>query len=141
MVDFMFTQKTTFKGKFVILFSVIFLLLAIGTVVYHVAEGWSYVDSFYFASISLSSRGYGELHPTTTFTKIFTVFYLFLGVAFVLYSLSSLIGNYMQNYEPAITQKVDKIMKKVSGEPKKDKWVILKAPAKPEQNFKPKMKF
>ena len=133
----MFTYKKTFKGKFIFLFLVIGILLAIGTFFYHFIEGWSYLDSFYFAAISLTTRGYGELHPTTALSMIFTVFYLFLGVAFVLYALSSLIGHYMQNQEPMISRNVDKIVKKFSPTPKKEKWVVLKAPNK-QQNFPPK---
>jgi len=133
----MFTYKKTFKGKFIFLFLVIGILLAAGTFFYHFAEGWSYLDSFYFAAISLTSRGYGELHPTTALSMIFTVFYLFLGVAFVLYALSSLIGHYIQNQEPIIARNVDRIVKKFAPAPKKEKWVVLKAPQK-QQNFPPK---
>jgi voltage-gated potassium channel len=137
MPDFMFTYKKTFKGKFLFLFFVIGVLLAIGTLFYHFIEGWSYLNSFYFAVISLTTRGYSELHPTTALSVIFTAFYLLIGVALVLYSLSSLIGHYIQNQEPIITRNVDKIVKKFSPSPKKEKWVVLKAPSK-EQNFPPK---
>lgn len=125
MQDFMFTNSTSFKGKFLALFFVIFFLLTLGMFTYHFSEGWSYVDSLYFSASSLTTRGYNYMYPTTVFTKLFTVFYLFIGVALVLYSLSSLIANFMRFHEPAISQKVDRFMKKVSPE-KKDKWVILK---------------
>ena len=85
MPDFMFTYKATFKGKFLILFGIIGILLAAGTFFYHFAEGWTYMNSFYFAVISLTSRGYSELHPTTALSVIFTAFYLLIGVALVIY--------------------------------------------------------
>lgn len=135
----MFTYKKTFKGKFVFLFLVIGFLLAIGTLFYHFAESWSYLDSFYFAVLSLTSRGYSELHPTTALSVIFTAFYLLLGVALVLYSLSSLIGHYIQNQEPIITKNMDKLVNKFTPSPKKDKWVVLKAPSQP-QKMQPKMR-
>lgn len=139
MAEFMFTPRArTFKGKFIILFTVIAILLTLGTLVFHFAEDWTYVDAFYYSSISLTSRGYGDLHPTTAFSKIFTVIYIFIGVGFVLYALSSLIGHYIQYQEPAITKKVDNLMKSFSP-PKKDKWVVIKAPG--EDCNKPKIRF
>ncbi len=141
MQDFMFTYKKTFKGKFLFLFFVIGILIAIGTFFYHFVEGWSYLDSFYFTAISLSTRGYGEHHPTTAFSMIFTAFYLFLGVAFILYALSSLIGHYIQNQEPMIEKKMDTIVKKFSSEPKSEKWVVLKAPSNNNNKFPPRKNF
>jgi len=58
-------------------------LLAIGTVVYHYAEDWSWVDSFYFCTIAVTTVGFGDLSPTTDATKLFTVFYVFSGIALV----------------------------------------------------------
>ena len=57
------------------------LLLALGTVVYHIAEDWSWVDSFYFCTIAVTTVGFGDLSPTTNATKLFTVFYVFTGIS------------------------------------------------------------
>jgi len=64
-----------------ILGSAAVLLLATGTVVYHFLEGWSWVDSFYFSSIAGTTVGFGDLVPTTDAAKLFTVAYVFLGLA------------------------------------------------------------
>lgn len=66
--------------------------LAAGTVFYRLAEGWAWVDSFYFSVITLTTVGYGDLHPTTTLAKLFTVVYLFTGMG-VLISFVGLIGS------------------------------------------------
>lgn len=58
-----------------------FVVLAVGTVVYHYVEGWSWVDSFYFCAVAGSTVGFGDLAPTTDASKIFTVVYLFSAVA------------------------------------------------------------
>jgi hypothetical protein len=58
-------------------------LLTIGTIVYHFAEDWSWVDSFYFCTIAVTTVGFGDLSPTTDATKLFTVFYVFSGIALV----------------------------------------------------------
>jgi hypothetical protein len=62
--------------------SVLFIL-TIGTLVYWVIEDWSLLDSFYFSSIALTAVGFGDLTPSTDVSKIFTVFYIFTGVAVV----------------------------------------------------------
>ena len=59
------------------------LVLLAGTLAYSVIEDWSLVDSFYFSSVALTVVGFGDLEPSTDFSKIFTVFYIFSGVAIV----------------------------------------------------------
>src|SRR3989338_9451336 len=96
MSEFTFTSWSSIKVRFTILIGMIFLLLILGTLFYHNVEGWAYIDSFYISAISLSTRGYGELHPTKAISKIFTVLYLFICVAFILYTLSNFIGYFIK---------------------------------------------
>lgn len=129
--EFMLTSRSPLKVRFFMLIVVIIILMVIGTFFYHFVEGWSIIDSLYFSSISLSTRGYGELHPTTVASKLFTVFYLFIGVAFILYALSSLIGYFMKYQEPAIKRRMDSIVNSISP-PKKDKWIVIRSKPKKE---------
>lgn len=125
MDDGVFFHKSPIRTRVLILIGVILLLGLSGMLFYHFVEGWSYADSFYFASISLSTRGYGELHPEHTSAKIFTVFYLFLGVAFIIYLLSTLVGYFIQYQEPVIKSKFDSFVKKIKPK-KKDKWIMVR---------------
>ena len=59
------------------------LVLGIGTVVYRILEDWSWVDSFYFSAVALTTVGFGDLTPTTDASKIFTVFYIFSGISLI----------------------------------------------------------
>src|SRR5688572_8411032 len=45
------------------------VLLAVGTVVYSVLEGWTLLDSLYFSVVTLATVGYGDLSPTTDLAK------------------------------------------------------------------------
>ncbi|MEE9323041.1 MAG: potassium channel family protein [Candidatus Aenigmarchaeota archaeon] len=80
-------------------FIVVVVLLLIGTVYYANVEGWSYVDSFYFSTITLTTIGFGDFVPTTPGAKIFTSIYALLGIGIMLYILSSVIGVFIFKQE------------------------------------------
>lgn len=65
-----------FRGLFWTVLAVILL----GTVFYHEFEKWSWVDAFYFTVVTLATVGYGDLSPTTPFTKLFTTLYILIGL-------------------------------------------------------------
>ena len=127
MSEVIFTEKSPMRLRFLILVVLILLLLVAGTFVYHIVEGWSYIDSLYFSAVSLATRGYGDLHPTQVSSKLFTVFYLFLGVALILYALSSFIGYFIQYQQPAIKKKMSAIANAIAP-PKKEKWIVIRQP-------------
>ena len=66
-----------------LLLLVLFTLLS-GTIFYTLEEGWTIVDAFYFSVTTLSTVGLGDLSPTTTLGKLFTVIYIFAGLSLVL---------------------------------------------------------
>lgn len=65
------------------------VIITLSTIAYHFIEGWSYFDSFYFSVITITTVGYGDMHPTTVSSKIITILLLFSGVGIGLYILSS----------------------------------------------------
>jgi voltage-gated potassium channel len=58
-------------------------LLAVGTVFYHFVEKWTLLDSLYFCVVTLSTVGYGDFAPTTSFGRLFTIFYILVGVGII----------------------------------------------------------
>ena len=56
------------------------LIIGSGTVFYRLIEDWTWVDAFYFTIITLTTVGYGDLYPTRTVSKLFTVMIVLIGI-------------------------------------------------------------
>lgn len=82
--------------KFRSLLYLVTLTLASGTFFYHKVEGWRWLDSFYFSVITLATVGFGDFTPQTDLGKIFTVFYIFVGLG-ILIGFVTPIGEYLIN--------------------------------------------
>jgi voltage-gated potassium channel len=55
-----------------------------GTIFYSTVEGWTIVDALYFSVTTLTTVGLGDLAPTTTVGKLFTVVYIFARLSIIL---------------------------------------------------------
>jgi len=96
-------------------FVIVVSLLGIGTIFYSAMEGWSYIDSFYFSTMTLTTIGFGDLAPTNYATKVFTSVYALFGIGIMLYILSSVIGVFIfkqERYFDRLFFPVRKIKKK-----------------------------
>jgi len=56
------------------------LIIGIGTVFFRFVEGWSWVDSYFFSVVTLSTVGYGNLVPATALGKVGTTVFIFVGL-------------------------------------------------------------
>lgn len=71
--------------------------VALGTIVFHVLEGWSIVDSLYLTAQTVTTVGYGDLAPSTTYGRIFASIFMMLSVGIVLYALTSTVQSIVQS--------------------------------------------
>jgi len=87
-----------FKRRVLNVLFILFLLIFIGTVFYHNIEGWRYLDSVYFTVVTMTTIGYGDFTPQTDIGKIFTIFFIFSGIATAFYTIT-LITKYIYKIE------------------------------------------
>ena len=72
------------------------VVLAIGTFGFHWLEGFSYMDSFYFASMIATGQGPApNTVPVTGLGKLFTCIFAFISVGSMIASLGFLFGPFL----------------------------------------------
>jgi voltage-gated potassium channel Kch len=75
-------------------------LVLTGTIFYWRFEDWTIIEALYFSVVTLTTVGYGDLHPTSAGTEIFTIFYILTGIGVFVALLASVAQQY-------ITQKAE----------------------------------
>jgi hypothetical protein len=99
------------------IFSLI-LLIGFGTWAYQQIEGWTFGQSFYFSVATLTTVGYGDIHPTTDASRIFTAIYILVGVGVVIAALTSIGSKYLSSQERELS---NNITRRIKGQKKKSR--------------------
>jgi voltage-gated potassium channel len=102
-------KEPEFRGLF---WSVVLILLT-GTWFYHQVEGWSWLDSFYFSVITLTTVGYGDFSPQTAVGKLFTIVYIILGLG-LLSSFILLLADFQPSESPGLLSRLTNRRKRPS---------------------------
>jgi voltage-gated potassium channel len=67
---------------------VLVIIIGSGAAGYMVIEHWSFIDALYMTILTVTTVGYGEVHPLSQGGRIFSIFLMIGGVGGVLYTLS-----------------------------------------------------
>lgn len=86
-------------------------LVGAGTVFFHIVEGWSLLDSYFFTVVTLSTVGYGSLVPVTVLGKLGTTVLIFSGIGVFALAIQH-IG------ESAVRRRARRIARKTKGDAK-----------------------
>ena len=84
-------ESSSSQKRLGLIIAVIVLVVSIGTTFYHYVENLKWLDSIYFSVITLTTVGYGDITPHTDPGKIFTIFYVLIGVGIIAASLNLLV--------------------------------------------------
>lgn len=69
-------------------FGLLIMLVSAGATGYMLLENWSFFDSLYMTITTLTTVGFGEIHPLHVSGRIFTMFILLGGAGILLYILT-----------------------------------------------------
>ncbi len=93
------------KYSYRIITSAALFVLIFGTIFYHIIEKLSWLDSWYFSVITLTTVGYGDITPKTDMGKLFTTFYVLIGVGIIVAFTSTLIKKAGKRREKKLEEK------------------------------------
>jgi voltage-gated potassium channel len=71
--------------------------LLLGTIGFHLLEGWSLLDSLYVSAQTVTTVGYGDLTPQTGGGRLFATVFMMFGVGIVLYCLTTAVHSIVQS--------------------------------------------
>jgi voltage-gated potassium channel len=71
-------------------------LVLTGTIFYWRTEDWTVIQALYFSVVTLTTIGYGDLHPTSAGTQIFTIIYILTGLGVFVALLTSVAQKYIE---------------------------------------------
>lgn len=79
-------------------------IMFLGVFGYMIIEGYSFLDSFYFTSITISTTGFSEIRPLSAPGKIFTIFLILINLGVftyvvALFSQYLIDGRYIKTYK------------------------------------------
>jgi len=86
--------------------AVVFLYYTVGIIYYTQQEDWTFINALYFVTVTLTTVGYGDLLPTTDGAKIFTCFFVLVGMFLVASALGVIAGLIIEHLE-ALDDDVD----------------------------------
>jgi voltage-gated potassium channel len=78
------------RWRFMAIGGVLVGAMVIGTLGFRLVEGWPVFDAFYMTLMTLTTVGYGEIHPLSFHGRVFASFLMLVGVATVFVSFAIL---------------------------------------------------
>jgi voltage-gated potassium channel len=79
-----------FLKRLLVIAAILTAALLIGTIGFVFVEGWSFFDAFYMTLITLTTVGYGEVHPLSRSGRLFASGLMLIGVVAVFVSIAIL---------------------------------------------------
>ena len=67
------------------------IVIIVGAIFYHIVEHLTWLDAVYFCVVTLATVGYGDITPKTPLGKVFTIFYILIGIGIIAFFANTLI--------------------------------------------------
>lgn len=108
------TLLKIFKTKFYTTIFLLFALVFVGVIGFKIISDYSWIDAFYMTIITITTVGFGEVHPLDDTAKIFTILLILAGVVILGYALS-IITEYILSKNTIEEIKQKKMQKYIDG--------------------------
>ena len=112
-------EKDRVRKKVIYALTLLAAIYIIAVGVYHTFEGWSWEDSIFFTTSTITTVGYGDMVPHTYYGRLFTIPLMLVGVGAGFYVIYS-IQDYGRTKLDSVTKHVDNISDVISRRRKKD---------------------
>jgi len=76
----MFPTIKAQNRQILVLSIAVILFILVGGVVFILLEGWSYLEALYFSACTLMTIGFGDYLPSHVGSKLFTMFFILMGL-------------------------------------------------------------
>jgi voltage-gated potassium channel len=80
----------TTRERIPLALSLLITVVCIGTLGFHVIEGWTWFDGFYMTLTTMTTIGYGEIHPLSHAGRVFNSFLIVTAVLAAAFTLGTL---------------------------------------------------
>eukprot|EP00634_Sargassococcus_sp_CCMP2135_P006292 CAMPEP_0198657736 /NCGR_PEP_ID=MMETSP1467-20131203/19028_1 /TAXON_ID=1462469 /ORGANISM="unid. sp., Strain CCMP2135" /LENGTH=495 /DNA_ID=CAMNT_0044393955 /DNA_START=35 /DNA_END=1522 /DNA_ORIENTATION=+ len=90
--------------RWALLFVLTILYYAVGCIYYKYGSddlNWNVLQAVYFTTISITTVGYGDEVPTSTKDRIFTMFYVAVGILVIMNAIAQAVGAVLETIERA----------------------------------------
>lgn len=87
-------------------------LIGFGTWSFRLLEDWTWAESFYFSVATLTTVGYGDIHPTTGESRVFTAIFILVGVGIVIAALTSIGSKVLYSEEHQLSDNITRRMRR-----------------------------
>ena len=90
-------ERSRKKVILAVTLSTLFLLIGGGTVLFHSLEDWTWIQSFYFTIVTITTVGYGDIAPSNDETRLVASIFILFGVGIGAGIISYFGGAIMRN--------------------------------------------
>ncbi|MEM9259655.1 MAG: potassium channel family protein [Bacteroidota bacterium] len=99
------TENEDSRTKIIVSSTTLIGWIAAGTLIFHRLEDWTWIQSFYFSVVTITTVGYGDLTPSTEMSRLFTAIYILVGVSVGLVTLSLIGAEILKSREKSYTKR------------------------------------